>query len=53
MQVSKVERRAMKKMLDDGFEDKAKDQRKLKCKKLADKGMLKKRSKSRKSAEEN
>lgn len=41
------------KMLDDGFEDKVKDRRKLKRKTLADKGMYKKRSKSRKVAEEN
>ncbi|KAL0699561.1 hypothetical protein Bca4012_055683 [Brassica carinata] len=51
--VSKAKRVAMMKMLDDGFEDKVKDRRKLKRKTLADKGMLKKRSKTRKSAEEN
>ncbi|KAJ0253499.1 DEAD-box ATP-dependent RNA helicase 36 [Hirschfeldia incana] len=50
--VSKAKRVAMMKMLDDGFEDKVKDRRKLKRKTLADKGMLKKRSKSRKAAEE-
>ncbi|CDY52844.1 BnaA09g56360D [Brassica napus] len=50
--VSKAKRVAMMKMLDDGFEDKVKDRRKLKRKTLADKGMLKKRSKTRKSAEE-
>lgn len=43
----------MMKMLDDGFEDKVKDRRKLNRKTLADKGLLKKRSKRRKSAEEN
>ncbi|CAH2037388.1 unnamed protein product [Thlaspi arvense] len=51
--VSKAKRVAMMKMLDDGFEDKVKDRRKQKRKTLADKGMLKKRSKSRKSAVEN
>ena len=38
------------KMLDDGFEDKVKDLRKLKHKTLADKGILKIRSKKRKAA---
>ncbi|CAN7058551.1 hypothetical protein Bca4012_094158 [Brassica carinata] len=41
---------AMMKMLDDGFEDKVKDLRKLKHKTLADKGILKIRSKKRKAA---
>lgn len=41
------------KMLDDGFEDKFKDRKKQKRKTLADKGLLKKRSKRQKSAEEN
>ncbi|CAN8312300.1 unnamed protein product [Cochlearia groenlandica] len=50
--VSKAKRVAMMKMVDDGFEDKVKDRRKQKRKTLADKGMLKKRSKRRKSTEE-
>jgi len=41
----------MMKMLDNGFEDKVKDRRKLKRKTLADKGLLKKRSKRQKSTE--
>ncbi|CAA7026023.1 unnamed protein product [Microthlaspi erraticum] len=51
--VSKAKRVAMMKMLDDGFEDKVKDRKKLNRKTLADKGMLQKRSKRRKSAEDN
>ncbi|KFK43858.1 hypothetical protein AALP_AA1G183100 [Arabis alpina] len=50
--VSKAKRVAMMKMLDDGFEDKVKDRKKQKRKTLADKGLLKKRSKRQKSAEE-
>jgi len=42
---------AMMKMLDNGFEDKVKDRRKLKRKTLADKGLLKKRGKRQKSTE--
>ncbi|CAD5312878.1 unnamed protein product [Arabidopsis thaliana] len=49
--VSKAKRVAMMKMLDNGFEDKVKDRRKLKRKTLADKGLLKKRSKRQKSTE--
>ncbi|KAH0864024.1 hypothetical protein HID58_081235, partial [Brassica napus] len=48
--VSNAKRVAMMKMLDDGFEDKVKDLRKLKHKTLADKGILKIRSKKRKAA---
>ncbi|WZZ80392.1 hypothetical protein YC2023_100964 [Brassica napus] len=50
MNVSNAKRVAMMKMLDDGFEDKVKDLRKLKHKTLADKGILKIRSKKRKAA---
>ncbi|KAL9306329.1 DEAD-box ATP-dependent RNA helicase 36 [Arabidopsis thaliana] len=49
--VSKAKRVAMMKMLDNGFEDKVKDRRKLKRKTLADKGLLKKRGKRQKSTE--
>ncbi|CAH8252503.1 unnamed protein product [Arabidopsis lyrata] len=49
--VSKAKRVAMMRMLDNGFEDKVKDRRKLKRKTLADKGLLKKRSKRQKSTE--
>ncbi|XP_010459164.1 PREDICTED: DEAD-box ATP-dependent RNA helicase 36 [Camelina sativa] len=49
--VSKAKRVAMMKMLDDGFEDKVKDRRKLKRKTLNDKGLFKKRSKRPKSTE--
>lgn len=36
------------KMLDDGFEEKAKERKKQKLKMLSEKGLLKKRSRSRK-----
>ncbi|XP_010537800.1 PREDICTED: DEAD-box ATP-dependent RNA helicase 36 isoform X2 [Tarenaya hassleriana] len=49
--VSKAKRVAMMKMLDEGFEEKVKDRRKQKRKTLAEKGLLKKRSKKRKTAE--
>ncbi|CAE5957640.1 unnamed protein product [Arabidopsis arenosa] len=49
--VSKAKRVAMMRMLDNGFEDKVKDRRKLNRKTLADKGLLKKRSKRQKSTE--
>ena len=48
MQVYKAKRVAMMKMMDDGFDEKAKERKKQKLKILAEKGSLKKRSKKRK-----
>ncbi|XP_022717595.1 DEAD-box ATP-dependent RNA helicase 36 isoform X3 [Durio zibethinus] len=46
--VCKAKRVATMKMMDDGFEEKVKERKKHKLKTLADKGLLKKRSKKRK-----
>nr|POF23626.1 dead-box atp-dependent rna helicase 36 [Quercus suber] len=46
--VYKAKRVAMMKMMDDGFDEKAKECKKQKLKTLAEKGSLKKRSKKRK-----
>ena len=47
MQVYKAKRVAMMKMMDDGFDEKAKECKKQKLKILAERGSLKKRSKKR------
>ncbi|KAK4596777.1 hypothetical protein RGQ29_014709 [Quercus rubra] len=48
MQVYKAKCVAMMKMMDDGFDEKAKERKKQNLKILAEKGSLKKRSKKRK-----
>lgn len=48
MQVYKAKRVAVMKMMDDGFDEKEKERKKQKLKTLAEKGLLKKRSKKRK-----
>lgn len=48
MQVYNARRVAVMKMVDDGFEDKAKERKKQKLKTLAEKGLLRSRSEKRK-----
>lgn len=52
LQVYKARRVATMKLMDDGFEEKAKERKKQKLKMLAEKGSLKKRSEKRKKSGE-